>query len=281
MANMEGDKPNKVSAKSLKKSRKPEVKDLDILEMIDESFPSDEDLQSSKASRKEMANRIAEKGGELGFPGLGAGAATLVDLSADLIPESREQYKEDLVGSMSPAGILKKVPGGRDTSSFTKKVKELTEQRKAGMKDNLDKLDLTTPENQKVLEEVRKTQMEIPDEYLPTEDEMKAALRGESKKPEVKFTSKSSLDDIKEPGKILSKEEMASKRAADNKAVLESMRKGKKSSFEFGKKEVEKPMPNQADVRREMMTPVEGGASRKDLAEEIRKLYNTRKNKKD
>lgn len=93
---MKGDMPSK-------------KKDRSVNEMVDETLPSDESLQSAKAGRRQTANEVTDYLAQKGWPTAGALAGTAVDLSADMIPEDRESYKEQMVSSMSPVGSVGKV----------------------------------------------------------------------------------------------------------------------------------------------------------------------------
>lgn len=87
-------------------------KNKSVLEMADESLPSDENLQDKKKKRREAADNITQSLAEKGWPTVGAVAGAVTDFTADLIPESREQYKEDMLGGMGGmAGTTKKVLG--------------------------------------------------------------------------------------------------------------------------------------------------------------------------
>lgn len=77
--------------------------------MVDETLPSDEELQNTRKKRRDTADKAAEYLGTKGYPILGAAAGTAIDMSADFIPESREQYKEDMVSSMAPVGSMGRV----------------------------------------------------------------------------------------------------------------------------------------------------------------------------
>lgn len=96
---MKGEMPESASTK----------KDKSVNEMIDESLPSDTELQSAKAGRRQTANEVTDYLAQKGWPTAGAIAGAATDLSADLIPESRESYKEQMASSMSPVGSTSKI----------------------------------------------------------------------------------------------------------------------------------------------------------------------------
>lgn len=70
-----------------------------ILDMIRETFPSDENLQEAKKSRGETAGKVTDYLSGKGFPTAGAIAGTAVDLTKDLIPNTQEEYMESLATS--------------------------------------------------------------------------------------------------------------------------------------------------------------------------------------
>lgn len=94
-------------------------------EIIDPAMPSDEELQNSRAARRKTADDVTGYLAEKGYPTLGAIAGTVTDLSADLIPESREQYKEGLVGG-GTTGTVGKLTG-KMPNALTKLPKEALE----------------------------------------------------------------------------------------------------------------------------------------------------------
>jgi len=93
------------------KNKMKEATNSPVSKSIDESFPSDEELQEKKKGRRETAEKTTEWLAEKGWPTVGAVAGTAIDMSADLIPGSREEYKEALVGggTMGTTGKLGKL----------------------------------------------------------------------------------------------------------------------------------------------------------------------------
>lgn len=99
---------------------------------VDESLPSDEQLQGSKKKRREMADKATGYLAEKGWPTVGAIAGTAIDMSADMIPETREEYAESLAssGSMGTTGKVGKLamPGKQAGSMEINAMKPRLEQ---------------------------------------------------------------------------------------------------------------------------------------------------------
>src|SRR6187551_909062 len=78
-------------------------------EMVDDTLPSTDSLQSAKSKRRETADKVTDYLANKGWPTVGAVAGAATDLTADMIPESREAYEEQMASSMSPMGAVGKV----------------------------------------------------------------------------------------------------------------------------------------------------------------------------
>lgn len=96
------------------------IADSEVVKASNESLPSDEQLQKKKAGRKETAEDLTSWLSDKGFPTAGALAGAAVDTSADMIPETREDYAEQLTGSISPMGTITKAPVKAAGSALSK-----------------------------------------------------------------------------------------------------------------------------------------------------------------
>jgi len=130
---------------------KNKMRESTIQNKIDESMPSDEELQQSQKGRRETASRAAEYLGEKGYPTLGGIAGAAVDMTADLMPGRREEFKENIAGgTMGTTGsrigkLAGRMPPGKisplkpDAEALGKRWAGLSGEERAALGNNRSK----------------------------------------------------------------------------------------------------------------------------------------------
>lgn len=208
---------DKIKPKTLKKLKPKFESKEDAYDFLD--MPEDSEYAEKKQSRKDFANKLAEKGGEYGFPNLGAAAATVADLSADMMPGSRDEYVESLTPDIGGVKLVHSA-SGPIKAAVKLEGNALSKAEQAAAR---------AERNKSVLEETKRVST-----------------------PSAEPRIKSNIDDIGSEGKVLSPEEQAAARAERNKSAINSLKK--------------KPEPINTSTN-----------TKKDLADDIRDLYNRRK----
>lgn len=170
----------------IKKKMDKVIGESKVVAEANESLPSDEQLQNRKAGRRETAENVTSWLSDKGYPRAGAVAGTVIDTSADMIPETREDYQEQMVGSITPMGTISKLKGKLPISEEGKRKawNALTGEQRDQYGNNFkkyfqeqikeeEKIAIEAAKADKALREVKKTKAEgvnLSDSYASTKE---------------------------------------------------------------------------------------------------------------
>lgn len=87
---------------------KSKLRKMEMPKRAEEFLPSDTELQDSISRRRQSAEEVTNYLAEKGYPTLGAVAGTVTDLSADLMPSTRDTFLEN-IGSSGITGKISKL----------------------------------------------------------------------------------------------------------------------------------------------------------------------------